>query len=298
MVSLVEMRRAFKGNIRISESLAGHTAFNIGGPADYLLEPVSKTDARDIVRYLQQNKFPFLVIGDRSNMLVSDRGYQGSAVSLLDGLSYMRSEDTTVIAGSGVRLGLFVDFCVRNSLGGVEHLAGIPGTLGGAIREGLFTLDNRNVLDGVEILKDGELHTINPDDLVHGSDTQIIVEARFMLAPADMGSLMRRRRESLLRRNEAEPLNIANSGRIFKDPRGLSAAVLLDEAGLKGRRHGGAVVAESCANYIVNTGHATAEDVLALIRSMHKTVKKKFNMHLELDVRLVGFEHQALAEVA
>ena len=312
MVSLSDIRRIFKGDIRISEPLAKYTSFRIGGPADYFVEPVSKEDLVSVVTYFRQNTFPFIIIGNGSNLLVSDDGYRGAVVNLETGLSAIRMAGDSNSVGEGIvyveaglRLAKFVDFCIQHSLKGTEMLAGIPGTLGGAVimNAGAYGGEISDYMDEVELLRDDSRVKIRKKDggfayRRSGFSRDIVLAAIFRLPGGDKEELMRVRRELLIKRNAAQPVNLPNAGSVFKNPPGNFAAKLIQEAGLKGRTHGEAMISERHANFIVNNGGAKATDVLALIRNTQRVVKKKFNVVLELEVKLIGFDDHALREVA
>jgi len=301
MVTLNDIQRFFNGTLRIAEPMGKYTSFHIGGPADYYLEPASKTELVRLVNYFRQNTFPFIMIGNASNLLVSDQGYRGAVVNLECALPSIRMEGDMVYAEAGVRTGRFVDFCIQRSLQGAETLAGLPGTLGGRVMTAEGSLSEHIV--EVEILRDNSVARLTNEEggVVYrksGSARDIVLAARFRFPEGDKEELMRLRRELLIQRNDEQPLNHPNAGSIFKNPPGNSAARLIHEAGLKGCVHGRAMVSDRHANFILNNGGAGAREVVELIKVVQQTVRAKFNVALELDVKLIGFEEQVLKEVA
>jgi len=305
MVSLEELKSFFKGTIRLSQPLANFTTFRIGGPADYYLEPLDKENVINVIKYFQANEFPFMIIGNASNLLISDDGYRGAVINLEAALSDVRREGEYVIAEAGVRLAKFVDFCVQRGLGGVEMLAGIPGTMGGAVimNAGAYGGEISDYLVDVEVLREGNVVWIRKEEggfsyRRSGFARDVVLSARFQLPKKDRAELMRVRRELLVRRNLAQPVNYPNAGSVFKNPSGTYAAKLIEEAGLKGLRRGGAQISERHGNFIVNLGNGKATDVLDLIRIAQERVYEKFKVKLELEVKLIGFGEEVLQAVA
>jgi UDP-N-acetylmuramate dehydrogenase len=298
MVNIDDIKRVFRGHIALSEPLSKYTSIRIGGPADYYLEPADKEDTVAIIAFLQQQRFPFMIIGRGSNLLVSDEGIRGAVINLETGLSSIRVEGDRVYADAGVSMARFVDFCVQRGYKGMEMLAGIPGTLGGALimNAGAYGGEISDHLVDVELLRNGALLYLRKEEVGFayrrsGLQRDIILGASFRLPQGEKEEIMAIRKELLLKRNRAQPLNYPNSGSMFKNPPGQFAAKLIEEAGLKGARRGDAQVSEKHANFIVNLGAATAADVRALIELVRTTVFERFQIMLELEVKLLGFSN-------
>jgi UDP-N-acetylmuramate dehydrogenase len=296
MVNIDDIKRFFRGHIALSEPLSKYTSIRIGGPADYYLEPADKEDAVAIIAFLQQQQFPFMIIGRGSNLLVSDEGIRGAVINLETGLSAIRVEHDRVYADAGVSMARFVDFCVQRGYKGVEMLAGIPGTLGGALimNAGAYGGEISDHLVDVELLRGGTVLYLKKDEVGFayrrsGLGRDIILGASFRFPTGEKEEIMAIRKELLLKRNRAQPLNFPNSGSMFKNPPDGFAAKLIEEAGLKGARRGDAQVSEKHANFIINLGAATARDVLGLIELVRTTVLERFHVTLELEVKLLGF---------
>lgn len=305
MVNIDDIRKFFRGRIALSEPLSKYTSFRIGGPADYFLEPADRDDVVALVSYLQQQSFPFVLIGKGSNMLVSDEGIRGAVISLENGLTAMRVEDGRVFADAGVTLVRFVDFCVQRGYQGVEMLAGIPGTVGGAVimNAGAYGGEISDHLVDVEILRGGSVIRVPKSDAGFsyrrsGFEGDVVLGASFSLPVGEKAEIMRIRRDLLLKRNRAQPVNMPNSGSMFKNPPGNHAAQLIDAAGLKGTRRGNAQISDRHANFIINLGGAKATDVLDLVHLARERVRAQFSIDLELEVRLVGFAKPARKEKA
>ncbi len=284
--------------------MAPHVTFRIGGEADIYLEPQDKEDALGLFRYLHEADVPYVLLGNGSNVLVSDDGIRGAVVNLEAGFNYLRLVDQEIVAGAGVKLAKFVDFCISNDFGGAEMLAGIPGTLGGAvvINAGAYGGEIADYMTRVELIRDDKLLTVLKDQAGFGYRTSdlandIILEAAFEFPKGLLKPLKEKRRELLVKRNTAQPVNWPNAGSIFKNPPGAYAAVLIQECGLKGHRIGGAEISELHANFIINKDKASAEDVLGLIRIAQARVAEKFGVRLELEIKLIGFEKEQIADV-
>lgn len=295
-MDIEDLKRNYRGRVVLSEPLEKYTSFRIGGPADYFLEPLDKNDVGNLLAYFRTHDVPFIVIGAGSNFLVSDQGIRCAVVSLGYALNRIWTEGDTVVAEAGVRMAKFVDFCIQQGRQGVEMLAGIPGTIGGAVvmNAGAYGGEISDHLKEVEVYRDGKVLKVEKADAGFGYRQSrfakdVVLSASFALPTGNKPELMKKRRELLVKRNQSQPLNLPNSGSIFKNPPGLFAGKLVEQAGLKGTRKGKAQISEKHGNFIVNTGGATADDVLELIRLARTTVQKKIGVTLEPEVKLLGF---------
>jgi len=296
MISLFDIQSILRGHIAVDESMAAYTWMKVGGPADFYIEPADKNDLISLVAYFHQQKYPWMILGRGSNVLVSDEGIRGAVINVEPALSGIRLEESLVVAEAGVRLTKFVDFCVQNELAGVEMLAGIPGTIGGGVvmNAGAHQGEVADHLVEVEIIRDGVVQRFSKEQgqfayRHSGFTNDVVLSASFLLPKGDKEELAKRRRELILRRNETQPLELPNLGSMFKNPPQTHAAKLIEQAGLKGKRVGGAQVSEKHANFIVNLGTATAADVLRLIDLVKRTVYQNSGVMLELEVKLIGF---------
>ena len=299
MINLEDIRSFFYGRIALNEPLSKYASFRIGGPADYYLEPRDKDDVISLVKYLQNQSIPFVVIGNGSNLLVSDGGVRGVVINFEYGLNNVHIEGETIVSEAGVRMTRFVDFCIQQGRKGVEMLAGIPGTIGGAVvmNAGAYGGEISDFLVDIEVLRNKSVEKIKKNDAGFsyrrsGFQEDIVLSASFVLPFGDKAELLKRRRELLIKRNQTQPLNFPNSGSVFKNPHGTFAAKLIEEAGLKGTRRGKAQISDKHGNFIMNPGGASANDVVQLMKLAHKEVKKKFNVALELEVKLLGFPEE------
>jgi UDP-N-acetylmuramate dehydrogenase len=299
MIPLDDIKSVFRGRIALDEPLGKYTSMRVGGPADCYLEPVDKDDLVSVIAVLRERGVPFLMLGRGSNMLVSDEGVRGVVINIESGLSDVRMEGDLVVAEAGVKLTKFVDFCVQRGLAGVEMLAGIPGTLGGAVvmNAGAHGGEISDHLVDVEVFSKTTVQRIKKADAGFAYRTSrfagdIVLSASFRLPKGKKEELIKRRSEYLRQRNLTQPTAQPNSGSMFKNPPGNFAAKLIEQAGLKGKRVGGAQISEKHANFIVNLGNATAADVMTLIDLALRTVHQNTGILLELEVKLVGFSEE------
>ena len=303
MVSVDDIRKVFRGHISVAEPLGKYTSFRIGGPADFYLEPVDKFDLIEVVRFFKKFDYRFMIIGKGSNLLISDSGFHGAAINLEVGLGKVMMDGDLVIADAGVRLSKFVDFCIQHEKKGVEMLAGIPGTVGGAVimNAGAYGGEISNHLLEVEIYRDDALQKVKKAEAGFsyrrsGFARDVVLNASFNLPKGTLAELLQRRRELLLKRNQSQPLNLPNSGSMFKNPEGTFAAKLVEESGLKGKQIGGAQISERHGNFIVNHGSATASNVLDLVKLARKKVYERSGVKLELEVKLIGFQEEEIMQ--
>ncbi len=299
MIALDDIRKSFRGRIALTETMAPYTTFRIGGPADIYLEPLDKEDALALIRYLHREKTHYFLMGNGSNILISDEGINGAVVNLEVGFNYVRTEDDgTIVAGAGVKLAKFVDFCIANGRGGAEMLAGIPGTLGGGIimNAGAYGGEISDYMVSVELIRNDRIVKISKEEGGFAYRTSalqgdVVLEAVFDF-PRGMPEKMKIvRRETMLKRNSSQPVQWPNAGSIFKNPPGDYAARLIQECGLKGEAVGKAQISEQHANFIINLGGASSRDVLTLIGIARQAVREKFGIELELEIKLVGFQN-------
>lgn len=301
MISITEIQEFFKGKISLNEPLAPYTTFRIGGVADYLVEPADADDLLSLISYCRKRSMPYHVMGNGSNILISDEGIRGVTINLESGFNYLRRSNGGVLAGAGVKMAKFVDFCIDNSYAGVEMIAGIPATVGGALvmNAGCYGGEISTYVAEVQVVKDDRISNLTKEQcgfVYRGSGLKntVIMQARFVLPHGEKAELLRLRKNHMVHRNQTQPVEIPNAGCIFKNPEGYKAAILIEECGLKGESIGGAMISPKHSNFIVNTNNATAKDVLSLVKKAKDTVKKSKGVDLELEIKLVGFEEAAL----
>jgi UDP-N-acetylmuramate dehydrogenase len=278
-----------------NEPLSKHTSWRVGGPADVFYEPTSIAELSQVLAELPPD-VPVHWLGLGSNLLVRDGGIRGAviATSRLP-RELTRVDDTGVRAGAGLACMLLAKQCVRWQLGPAAFFAGIPGTIGGALamNAGAFGGETWNNVESViTIDRAGARRTRPRGDFAIAYRT-VRGPAEWFLAAVfrfehDAESSTATIKAMLARRNAAQPLGVPSCGSVFRNPTGDFAGRLIEEAGLKGRRVGGAMVSEKHANFIVNTGEATAADIEALIEEVRATVAQRTGVRLELEVRVIG----------
>lgn len=286
---------AMPGRVRADESLARHTSFRIGGPADVLVQPDTAEELGLVVREAAAHGVPVTLLGGGSNMLVGDGGIRGVVVKLGRGFRRVEWSDHGVRAGAAVQLGRIARESVARGLAGLEHAEGIPGTVGGALymNAGAYGGDVAAVVDAVwGVDARGVVQRVGRDALAFQYRRAllppgfVVTAVAFALRPDDAAPV--RMDDARRRRTASQPHGLANCGSVFKNPRGDHAGRLIEAAGLKGWRVGGARISERHANFIVNEGRAQAADVQALMSVAQRAVWERSGVWLEPEVRLVG----------
>lgn len=295
---IAELKGLDIGEYLFNEPLSKHTTWKIGGNADLMILPKGKEQLITLIRLLHKHNVPWTSVGRGSNMLVSDKGIRGVVIKPTAGLDYMCIEGATVTAGAAYSFIKLAVMAGKQSLTGLEFAGGIPGTVGGAVymNAGAHGSDVSRIFKSAEIvLSNGELVTYHSQDMefsyrhsVLQGLTAIVVEASFELAEGDRKSISAEMARHKERRLLTQPLQLACAGSVFRNPPGDFAARLIEEAGLKGFQCGGAQVSELHANFIVNTGHATANDVLALITHIQDVIIRRAGITLVPEVLVVG----------
>ncbi len=288
----------FKGRILFNAPMSEFTSFGIGGPADVVAFPLDESDLKEILHFASSRKFPFIIMGMGTNLLVRDGGFRGIVINMRDGLldTAWNDEGATAVAGAGVKTAVFVAEAAGRGLSGMEFACAIPGSLGGAavMNAGAHGRDMGDVMDGVEVMTLKGARTFIPRSGMglsyRSSDMGEVVVTRvhLRLQKDDPMAVKERIRELIKKRKASAPVPPANAGSIFKNPEGDYAGRLIEEAGFKGRTEGGACVSEAHANYIVNRSGARASDVLALMASVRDGVYRKFGVLLEPEIKVVG----------
>lgn len=280
------------------EPMRLHTTFRIGGPAQFFVIPRTQEEAAEAVRLCRSEGAPYYIIGNGSNLLVSDKGYRGVVIQLFKEFSDINIEGTRIRAQAGASLAKIAAEALRAGLAGFEFAAGIPGTLGGAciMNAGAYGGEMKDVLLAVTVLtKDGEIREIPREELDMGYRTSrasregwIVLGATIELARGDEKEIRAKMEDLKQRRTDKQPLEYPSAGSTFKRPEGYFAGKLIQDAGLKGLRVGDAMVSEKHSGFVVNCGNATAADVDGLIRLVQEKVREDSGITLEPEVRRLG----------
>jgi len=280
--------------VRTNVSMVTQTTFKIGGPADLFYEAKTKEELIEAVRVVKELKVPYFIFGGGSNVLVSDRGIRGLVIKILGEKCQILNEEVVVEAGAS--LSWLVQEVAQKGLSGLEFCAGIPGTVGGAVRGNAGTKDKwlgSRVLV-VEVLDEkGQVKEVAGEDCQFAYresrfkyNQEIILSVRLKLS-LDGPENIKARMSQFLKKRQNQPRE-PSAGSIFKNPPGFSAGQLIDKAGLKGKRIGDAQISPAHGNFIVNLKKAICEDVLKLISLAKKTVEEKFGVKLEEEIMMVG----------
>jgi UDP-N-acetylmuramate dehydrogenase len=285
----------FEKIVREAEPLAPHTWFHLGGPAEYFAEPNTVEELAALVRRCHDEGAPIRVLGGGSNLLVRDDGVSGVVVRLSAApFSEISLQGRIVTAGGGARLGHVVSTVVREGLAGLEPLVGIPGTVGGALHGNTGSRGGdigQWTCRATVMTRAGEVLQREREDLVFSYrqsslDELVILGCQFQLEQEDPQELTKRMQKLWIVKKASQPLGHQSAGCIFKNPRGISAGMLIDQAGLKGTRVGGAEISDRHANFIVADADATSADVLKLIELVRSRVAERLGVELETEIEI------------
>ena len=271
---------------------------SIGGAADIYLRPGSIAETVSLIGILKRMAVPYLIIGNGSNLLVSDKGIRGAVVEIGTGMEGYRVDDNILYAEAGIKLSKLANIALRNSLSGLEFASGIPGTLGGAVcmNAGAYDGEMRDVIREVTYYDDkGNINTISNERCefdyrrsFFSGKSHVVLGCSLKLTKEDPEKIKSKMEDYNKRRKEKQPLEKPSAGSTFKRPAGYFAGKLIQDAGLRGYSIGGAAVSEKHSGFVINDGDATAKDIYELILYIKKTVKSKFDVELEPEVKLVG----------
>lgn len=294
-----ELIEADVGRVLVNEPLARYTTMKIGGPADILIVPKHVAGIEKTLQLVKQYKTKWTVIGRGSNLLVSDQGIEGVVIRLGEGLDHLEVEKHKVRVGSGYPLIKLSTLLSRQGLAGLEFTSGIPGSVGGAVymNAGAHKSDISSVLSKALILfEDGTIDWLTNKELefsyrasvLQTKRPGIVLEAVFQLQAGKREEIVRSMQNNKDYRRETQPWNHPCAGSVFRNPIPHFAGDLVEKAGLRGYRIGGAQISEMHGNFIVNTGGASAQDVLSLIELIKHTIKDKFDVDMHTEVEIIG----------
>ena len=284
------------GEVKLQEPMKLHTTFRVGGPAEYFVEPILD-EVCPLISLLKKEGMAYTLIGNGSNLLVSDEGIPGVVISFGTQMADVEVSGNKIKAQAGILLSRLASFAASNALSGLEFASGIPGTLGGAIamNAGAYGGEMKDVVESVEVLEDGEVKTYSCEDMdfsyrhsVVQEKEMIVLSVTLSLTPGNADEITAAVKELNAKRMEKQPLNFPSAGSTFKRPEGYFAGKLIEDAGLRGYRVGGAQVSEKHCGFVVNTGNATAADIYHLILDVQAKVKEQFDVMLEPEVRMIG----------
>lgn len=284
--------------VRYDESLKNHTTFRIGGSCIALIEPREVEDIIEAIKICRENNIKFFVIGNGSNLLVSDEGYNGVIIKLKKEFSTIKVEGEYVIAKSGAKLSEVFDVILENSLAGFEFASGIPGTIGGAIymNAGAYGGEMKDIVETVEVLDMDtfEVKELKNEELEFSYRNSIIQNKNYIVLAIKL-KLQKGNKEEIKtiyedlreKRNSKQPLNFGSAGSTFKRPEGHFASKLIEDSGLKGYHINDAWVSEKHSGFVVNKGNASCKEILELIDHVKNVVFEKFGVKLEMEVKIL-----------
>ena len=288
------------GNDRVleAEPMGKHTTFRIGGPADLFVAPENTDEIKKLIAICKEEEVPYFILGNGSNLLVSDKGYRGVIIQLYRSFGQITLKENEIHAQAGALLSGIAAMAREASLTGFEFAGGIPGTLGGAVvmNAGAYGGEMKDVLKEVTVLTpEGEVVTLQARELQMGYRTSIIKESDYIVLEAvislkkgDQDEIKSRMQELASMRSSKQPLSYPSAGSTFKRPEGYFAGKLIMDSGLRGYQVGGAQVSEKHCGFVINTGNATAKDVTTLMADVQRIVMEKFGVKLEPEVKFLG----------
>ena len=305
MVQLADLQRiAGEQAVRQQEPMSAHTTFRIGGPADYFVETGNESVLKELLLLCQETETPFFILGNGSNLLVSDEGYRGVMISLrgFDEISFREGEGTeagktVMTAGSGVLLSKAAMQAAERGLTGFEFAGGIPGTLGGAVtmNAGAYGGEIKDVILSAQVMtQEGDVRELSAEELdlsyrhsIIQEKDLIVLSADFAFDHGDEEQIKEQMRQLNAQRREKQPLEYGSAGSTFKRPEGYFAGKLIQDAGLKGYRSGDVMVSEKHSGFVVNVGKGTYRDAMRVIEHVQRAVYEQFGVELELEVKRV-----------
>ena len=284
--------------VLIQEPMKNHTTFRIGGPAACFVRPQDAGQVERILHICRENEVPWFILGNGSNLLVSDRGFDGVIIQIYRNMSRIQVSGHHMTVQAGALLSAVAKQALREGLSGLEFASGIPGTVGGAVvmNAGAYGGEMKDVVESVTVLdEEGAVRKLAREELQMGYRTSLVkkkgytvLEAVLKLNDGDPAAISARMEELKEQRVSKQPLEYPSAGSTFKRPEGYFAGKLIMDSGLRGFRVGGAQISEKHCGFVINTGDATAEDVVRLIRPVQDIVYEKFHVKLEPEVRFLG----------
>ncbi|MGI6108913.1 MAG: UDP-N-acetylmuramate dehydrogenase [Eubacteriaceae bacterium] len=291
------IEKAGQNHVHINEPMQAHTSFQVGGPADVFIEPDNEALFADLVTICKDEKIPFYILGNGSNLLVKDGGFRG-AVICTKGLKGIATDDTLLVAHAGDTLKEVAQAAQEAGLTGLEFASGIPGTLGGGIRmnAGAYDGEMKDVVESATVLdEDGRIVEIPAEELHFSYRHSLLQErplwlvcAKIRLKQGDKAAIQAKMDDLNGRRADKQPLEYPSAGSTFRRPEGYFAGKLIQDSGFQGVKVGGAQVSEKHAGFVINAGGATAADILSLIHQIQEKIREQFGVDIHREVIVIG----------
>lgn len=287
-----------KENVLADEPMKKHTTFRIGGPADYFVMPSMTEQIARVIKLCRESEIPYFVMGNGSNLLVSDEGFHGVIIQIYDRYNGISWNQNRATVQAGCLLSRFGKEAAERSMTGFEFATGIPGTMGGAVamNAGAYGGEMKDCLAGVTMMDTGgNIREYPKEELELGYRISaaskynlIVLEAVVELQPGNAGEIRQKLTALRNARKEKQPLEFPSAGSTFKRPEGYYAGKLIQDAGFKGYKHGGAMISDKHSGFVINYNNATARDVSELIQTVQKGVLEQFGVKLEMEVKKLG----------
>ena len=287
-----------EAKVLVQEPMAFHTTFRIGGPADYFVMPETVEELAAVLKLCKEERMPYFILGNGSNLLVGDKGFRGVVIQLYKNFDGIQIDGTKVTAKAGAMLIRVAKESGKAGLTGLEFASGIPGTIGGAMvmNAGAYGGEMKDVVTAVTVLtKEGDIKTLTGDEMnfryrgsVVEDEGHIVLEAVMELKEGNLEEIQARIDELSIQRKTKQPIEYPSAGSTFKRPEGYFAGKLIQDAELRGYRVGGAQVSEKHCGFVINAGGATAADVMQLMQDVSDKVNAQFGVTLEPEVKRVG----------
>lgn len=285
-------------DIKLDEPMKKHISFRVGGPADILVKPRAEEQIKNIIDFAKKENIPYIVKGNGSNLLVRDGGIRGIVIEITDNFNSYEIEDKIIKVQSGALLSIIGRAALKQNLKGFEFAAGIPGTIGGALamNAGAYGGEMKDIVKSVRLMDtDGNIFNFSNEDMQFGyrksilsKSDYIVLGAEIELEKGDYEEIKEMMKDFSNRRITKQPLNLPSAGSTFKRPEGYFAAKLIDDSGLRGLTLRNAQVSDKHCGFVVNLGDAKASDILDLMYVVKSTVKNKFGVTLEEEVKILG----------
>lgn len=296
---LVELfnKELFK-NILINEPMKNHTTFKVGGPVDIMIIIENEKELIDAVKVCRENKIDFLIMGNGSNLLIKDGGIRGVVIKVNEGFNKVQVTQNRIYCQGGALLSSVSKNALKHSLTGAEFASGIPGTVGGAItmNAGAYGGEMKDIISKVKVMNiNNEVIEYTNEEMNFryrnsrvGDENLIVLGVEIILQHGNYSKIEETMKELTYKRTSKQPLEFPSGGSTFKRPEGYFAGKLIQDAGLKGLRHGGAQVSEKHSGFVINIENANCKDILELISVIQKVVRDKFDVELEREIKLLG----------
>ncbi|MDD7739466.1 MAG: UDP-N-acetylmuramate dehydrogenase [Lachnospiraceae bacterium] len=285
-------------SVLTEEPMSRHTTFRVGGPADYFVSPHNEQEILGVQKICEEAGIPWFVVGNGSNLVVSDKGYRGVILSVYKNFQGILVDGCRIEAGAGAMLSAVSHAAKDNSLTGMEFASGIPGTLGGAVmmNAGAYGGEMQQIIDTVKVMTpEGEVKTLEAGQMEFGYRTSVVKKKHYIVLSAvlklqagEKEQIQAKMQELKNRRVEKQPLEYPSAGSAFKRPQGYFAGKLIMDAGLAGFSVGGAQVSEKHCGFVINKGGATASDVVQLMGEVQRKVQERFGVWLEPEIQFLG----------